>query len=176
MAFGLIWYTILCVSINEVIFGGGSNLMTEEDIKNLTPKTHAERVRGSKWVFVSEHAMQLTIWSCKGCMLVIYARMTSGLSKKRLVNYLSVYVVLGFIGSELALFLTCIPIQNYWAVPTPKCASPTVVIIEDLILTTVQTNAPVTNIMKSSRVPSLSVQILRCWRSRFPSSLAFTFR
>jgi hypothetical protein len=74
--FGMIWYTILCVALNEVASGGGSNLMTAEDRANMTPSIHAERVRGSKWVFVSEHAFILTIWSFKSCMLVIYSRIT----------------------------------------------------------------------------------------------------
>jgi hypothetical protein len=76
MMFAVFWYTLLCVALNEVSSGGGSNLMTAEDIANLTPAIHAERVRGSKWVFVSEHSMILTVWSCKACMLVIYARIT----------------------------------------------------------------------------------------------------
>jgi hypothetical protein len=33
-------------------------------------------VRGSKWVFVSEHSFILCVWSLKACMLVIYARIT----------------------------------------------------------------------------------------------------
>ncbi|GAB1208728.1 hypothetical protein APSETT445_007480 [Aspergillus pseudonomiae] len=59
MVFAVIWYTILCVSLNEVVIVGGSNLMSEEDIKNLTPGLKADRVRGSKWVFVSEHSFVL---------------------------------------------------------------------------------------------------------------------
>jgi hypothetical protein len=50
--------------------------MTPEDIQNLTPEIKEERIRGSKWVFVSEHAMVLTIWSLKFCMLLIYMRIT----------------------------------------------------------------------------------------------------
>jgi hypothetical protein len=76
MIFALLWYTVLCVSLNEVASGGGSNLMTEEDIASLTPETKEERIRGSKWVFVSEHAMVLAIWSLKFCMLYIYVRIT----------------------------------------------------------------------------------------------------
>lgn len=76
MLFAVVWYTILCVALNEVASGGGSNLMTPEDEANLTPSSYAERVRGSKWVFVSEHAFILCVWSCKSCMLVIYARLT----------------------------------------------------------------------------------------------------
>jgi hypothetical protein len=76
MMFAVVWYTILSVALNSVATGGGSNLMTDEDIANLTPKTHAERERGSKWVFVSEHAFILCIWSLKACMLVIYSRIT----------------------------------------------------------------------------------------------------
>lgn len=55
--------------------------MTEEDIRNLTPETHAERVRGSKWVYVSEHFMILTIWTLKTVMLLIYGRITYVLSR-----------------------------------------------------------------------------------------------
>lgn len=76
MVSAVIWYTILCVALNQVASGGGSNLMEEEDIKNLTPAIHAERESGSKWVFVSEHAFILAVWSMKACMLVIYARIT----------------------------------------------------------------------------------------------------
>lgn len=50
--------------------------MTPEEIATMTPKIHADRVAGSKWVFVSEHSMILTIWSLKACMLIIYARIT----------------------------------------------------------------------------------------------------
>ena len=72
----ILWYTLLYVSCNEIIFGGGSNFMTQQDIANLTPATRRERVSGSKWVLVSESSLVLTIWSCKVCMLVIYRRLT----------------------------------------------------------------------------------------------------
>ncbi|KAB8069902.1 hypothetical protein BDV29DRAFT_43149 [Aspergillus leporis] len=125
MVFAVFWYTMLCVALNEVVIVGGSNLMSEEDIKNLTPEIKADRVRGSKWVFVSEHSFVLSVWAMKACMLVIYARITEGLRQRKWVNYLAVYVALGFVGVELSLFLICRPISNYWAVPTPnyQCSS-----------------------------------------------------
>jgi len=67
---------MLCVSFNEMATGAGSNLMTPEEEAALTPDIIAQRVRGSKWVFVSEHAMLLTIWSMKGAMLILYTRVT----------------------------------------------------------------------------------------------------
>jgi len=121
MLSAVVWYTILCVSLNEVASGGGSNLMTAEDIAALTPEIHEERVRGSKWVFVSEHAMILTIWTLKFCMLIIYGRITDGLKQSRLVLVAAVYVGICFIGTEFALFFTCRPLHYYWAVPTPNC-------------------------------------------------------
>lgn len=71
-----LWYTLLVVSVNKIIFGGGSNFMTPEEEAALTPDTIRERRIGSKWVFVSEQAMILTIWSLKLCMLFIYRRLT----------------------------------------------------------------------------------------------------
>ncbi|KAE8145204.1 hypothetical protein BDV25DRAFT_170723 [Aspergillus avenaceus] len=125
MVFAVVWYTILCVSLNQVVIVGGSNLMSEEDISHLTPTLKADRIRGSKWVFVSEHSFVLAIWAMKACMLVIYARITEGLRQRKWVNYLGIYVALGFVAVELSLFLICRPLPNYWAVPTPnyQCSS-----------------------------------------------------
>ena len=72
----IFWYTLLAVSINKMIAGGGSNYMTPEEEASLTPQTIKDREEGSKWVFVSEQAMVLTIWSLKLCMLFIYGRLT----------------------------------------------------------------------------------------------------
>lgn len=74
MITGGIWYTLLCISLNQVVAVGGSNLMDEEDIRNLTPEIKAQRVKGSKWVFVSEHAFVMTIWTLKACMIILYRR------------------------------------------------------------------------------------------------------
>lgn len=117
--------------------------MTEEDKLNLTDAIITERVSGSKWVFVSEHSFILCVWGLKSCMLVIYGRITyvefrfgawffsltinsEGLKQKRWINYVAVYVALGFVATELSLFLLCRPLTDYWAVvPTPdyQCSS-----------------------------------------------------
>ncbi|KAJ5925911.1 hypothetical protein N7454_007421 [Penicillium verhagenii] len=121
----VLWYTILCVALNQVASGGGSNLMTDEEKAHITPAIHAEREKGSKWVFVSEHAFILCVWSLKACMLVIYARITEGLKQRKWINWIAIYVVVGFVGTELSLFLICRPLSAYWAVPTSnyQCSS-----------------------------------------------------
>lgn len=48
-----VWYTLLCVAFNQIASGGGSNLMTQEEIDALTPEIVQDRIRGSKWVFAS---------------------------------------------------------------------------------------------------------------------------
>ncbi|KAM5442555.1 hypothetical protein MferCBS31731_002434 [Microsporum ferrugineum] len=118
MLTGGIWYTLLCISLNSVVAVGGSNLMDAQDIAELTPAIKVERVKGSKWVFVSEHAFVMTIWTLKACMIILYRRIMEGLRQQRLVKYLTIWVFLGFVGSELALFLICRPLSDYWAVPT----------------------------------------------------------
>ncbi|KAL8919463.1 MAG: hypothetical protein Q9208_006748 [Pyrenodesmia sp. 3 TL-2023] len=96
MAQNLLWYTLLYVSSTKVIFGGGSNFMSEEDIANLTPETTATRIAGSKWVLVNEE---------------------QGLKQLKIVNYVTIFVVLGFVGVQIALFTTCRPFSGYWSVP-----------------------------------------------------------
>ncbi|KIX05163.1 uncharacterized protein Z518_06035 [Rhinocladiella mackenziei CBS 650.93] len=123
--FGLLWYTILCVSFNQIATGVGSNLMTPEEEAALTPTLKASRVTGSKWVFVSEHAMLLTIWSMKAAMLVLYARVTEGLRQRKILNGVIVWVCCAFLGDEVALFTICRPLSQYWAVPptNSQCSS-----------------------------------------------------
>ncbi|KAL8814589.1 MAG: hypothetical protein Q9223_006197 [Gallowayella weberi] len=96
MAQNMVWYTLLYVSVNEIIFGGGSNFMTQEDIDTLTPESMAMRVRGSKWVLVSED---------------------QGLKQLKIVNAVALYVIIGFIGVQIALFTNCRPFYGYWSVP-----------------------------------------------------------
>ncbi|KAI4273965.1 MAG: hypothetical protein LQ337_004264 [Flavoplaca oasis] len=114
----IVWYTILIVSVNQVFFSGGSNFMTLEEEAALTPKTIAERVAGSKWVVVLEEAMVLTVWTCKLSMLFIYRRITQGLKQARSINIAFIWVGVGFVGTQLGLFLNCRPFHYYWAVPT----------------------------------------------------------
>ncbi|KAJ9613879.1 hypothetical protein H2200_002015 [Cladophialophora chaetospira] len=85
IAFGFVWYTILCIAFNEMLKGAGSNLMTPEEEAALTPAIKDSRVRGSKWVFVSEHAELLTIWSMKAAMLVLYAKIIDKARQRRLL-------------------------------------------------------------------------------------------
>ncbi|QDS71908.1 hypothetical protein FKW77_000396 [Venturia effusa] len=125
MTLAVVAYTVLSISLNEVASGGGSNLMSAADVAAMTPAIHKERVRGTKWVFVSEHAMILTIWTLKACMLIIYLRITEGLKQSRLVIYCATYTLLCFIGTEFALFFSCRPLALYFTVPTPnyQCSS-----------------------------------------------------
>ncbi|KAK5094999.1 hypothetical protein LTS08_008395 [Lithohypha guttulata] len=99
--------------------------MTDEEVAQLTPATTSQRVRASRWVFASEHAMLLTIWSMKAAMLVLYARLTDGVMQRKVLNGVIVWVVLSFVGDEVALCTICRPISQYWAVPVnnPQCAS-----------------------------------------------------
>lgn len=115
----VVFFTLMCVALNEIILSGGSNLVTAADIAHLTPESKKRRTRGAKWVFVAEHGMILTTWTLKACMIVLYRRIMEGLSQERLVLYLTVWLGLGFVGTELALFLTCRPLHLYWAIPPP---------------------------------------------------------
>lgn len=71
----ILWYTLLIVSMNEII-PRGYNYMSDAEVASLTPHEREVRSDGGKWVMVSEEMMVLTVWSCKVCMLLIYKRFT----------------------------------------------------------------------------------------------------
>ncbi|OCT48564.1 hypothetical protein CLCR_04148 [Cladophialophora carrionii] len=117
IAFGFGWYTLLVVAFNEMLKGPGSNLMTPEEEAALTPEIIDGRIRGSKWVFVSEHAELLTIWSMKAAMLVLYAKIIDKARQRKLLWGVVIWVCCAFLGDEIALFTICRPLSQYWAVP-----------------------------------------------------------
>jgi hypothetical protein len=60
------------------------------------------------------------IYSLKACLLIMYGRLTNGSTFKKWVKYLSVYVVIGWVSTEIAFFTACTPFVGYWAVPPPN--------------------------------------------------------
>lgn len=112
-------YTTLVVTLNVIAQGGGSNLYKPEDHPTFTPAEVKERIYGSKIVIVSEQAMLNLVYSIKACMLVMYTRLTLGLTTQRLVRYLSCYVAVGWLASQIAFFAACRPFKGYWGMPPP---------------------------------------------------------
>ncbi|KAG4436055.1 hypothetical protein IFR05_008445 [Cadophora sp. M221] len=113
-------YTALVVCLNVIAGGGGSNLYPPEDFETFTQENIRERIKGSKIVIVSEQAMLNVIYVLKACMLIMYTRLTLGLQVQRMVTYLSIYVSLGWLATEIAFFTACTPFSGYWAMPPPN--------------------------------------------------------
>jgi hypothetical protein len=113
-------YTTVIACLNIIAKGGGSNLYPPELEGTFTPMEVEERIFGSKIVVVSEQAMLNAIYAIKVCMLIMYTRLTLGLTQQKAVRWLSVYVAMGWIASEVAFFTACIPFQGYWGMPPPN--------------------------------------------------------
>lgn len=65
------------------------------------------------------------IYTLKACMLIMYTRLTLGLTAQKWVRVLAVYVFVGWAGTEVAFFTACRPFEGYWAMPppSPQCAT-----------------------------------------------------
>ncbi|KAF7596830.1 hypothetical protein BBP40_012430 [Aspergillus hancockii] len=116
----LCFYTGLVVTLNRIEHAQ-TNLMKPGETEDLTPENIKDRVYGSKLVLVTEQCMLATIWGCKGCLLLLYARLTEGIKQQLAVKILAAYVVGSYILLEILYFgVWCRPFKNYWAVPTPN--------------------------------------------------------
>lgn len=65
------------------------------------------------------------IYTIKACMLILYTRLTLTLPHRRLVKYLAIYVLCGWLSTQTAFFTACRPFNGYWAMPppTPQCTT-----------------------------------------------------
>lgn len=60
----------------NIIAKTDSNLIDPSEPTNLTPENIKEREFGSKMVLVSEQMQLITIWLVKGCLLIMFNRLT----------------------------------------------------------------------------------------------------
>jgi hypothetical protein len=105
------------VTIN-IISHTSSNLIDPTELVDLTPANIEERVYGSKMVLVSEQMQLITIWAVKGCLLLMYYRLTMSLRQNLAVKIVAGYVAVSFVLMEiLYLGVWCRPFSQYWAVP-----------------------------------------------------------
>jgi hypothetical protein len=72
------------------------------------------------WSYMLVLRMYQQLHSGSFVRILILLLYRDGLAQKRLIHYCAAYVAVGFVAVELCLFLSCIPLQNYWAVPTPN--------------------------------------------------------
>ncbi|KNG80084.1 hypothetical protein ANOM_011169 [Aspergillus nomiae NRRL 13137] len=80
-----------------------------------TPHAEALMVWGNKAIFMLEQFALVTIWLVKGCLLIIYNRLTLMMKEHLAVKIVAVYVVISFIVIEvLFLGVWCRPITHYW--------------------------------------------------------------
>lgn len=69
-----------------------SNLIDPEDTSPLTPENVKNREYGSKMVLVVEQMQIMTIWLAKGCLLLMYHRLTY----ERLSHSISTHIANSF--------------------------------------------------------------------------------
>ncbi len=120
MALCAVSFTGVVVCSNQVGING-SNYAPEEEIAAWTPAEKANAEWGSKMLLALEEFMLATVWLVKACLLLLYARLTSGLAEAYAVKAVAVYCAVGYAVIQiLYLGVWCRPIYNYWAVPVPE--------------------------------------------------------
>lgn len=71
-------YTAL-LGVIHILTYTPTNLISADDnmtLLSLTPEDIKIREYGSKLVLVTEHLQMIVIWGVKGCLLILYSRLT----------------------------------------------------------------------------------------------------
>ncbi|CAI6340137.1 unnamed protein product [Periconia digitata] len=119
MLFVISVYTSMLIVIHIQTFTP-TNLLNPADNIVLTPEDIKLREYGSKLVLVTEHLQMVVIWSLKGCLLILYSRMTMSLRHSIMVKVVAGYTVGSFVVMEILWFIWCRPFSDYWKVPAPS--------------------------------------------------------
>ncbi|KAI9736412.1 MAG: hypothetical protein M1818_006146 [Claussenomyces sp. TS43310] len=118
MMLATIFYTVMVLTLIRSTAGDGGIGFTPEQIALFTEDEKAAHILNAKYVQICEQFTLLTIYTAKWCMLVFYGRVTLGLKARFLVKFAGVYIVVGFIATEISMFTLCRPYSQYWALPS----------------------------------------------------------
>ncbi|KOC17097.1 hypothetical protein AFLA70_238g001960 [Aspergillus flavus AF70] len=111
MCFIAITFTGLTLSMNSMAQVASNPIVHEE---KLTPHAVALMVWGNKMIFTVEQFALSTIWLVKGCLLIVYNRLTLMTKEHSMVKMVTLYVVASFLVIEiLFLGVWCRPISEY---------------------------------------------------------------
>ncbi|CAK7245711.1 MAG: hypothetical protein STHCBS139747_007300 [Sporothrix thermara] len=120
MALCAITFTGVTVCSNQVGING-SNYAPDDEIASWTPHEIQDAEWGSKMLLALEEFMLATVWLVKACLLILYGRLTLGLTEAFAVKVVAVYCAIGYVVIQiLYLGVWCRPIYDYWAVPVPE--------------------------------------------------------
>lgn len=118
MAFLTGLYVVLIAFLN-VDHDVSTNLIDPATPIELTPQEIRTRTWGSKTVLLVEQSMCAVQWGTKGCLLILYWRLTHNLRQHLAVKVVAVYVVASYCVMFILYFgVWCRPFHDYWAVPT----------------------------------------------------------
>jgi hypothetical protein len=118
MAFLTGLYIVLIAFLN-VDHDVSTNLIDPNHPIELTPHEIEKRTWGSKTVLLVEQSMCAVQWGTKGCLLILYWRLTHNLRQHLAVKLVATYVVVTYCVMFILYFgVWCRPFHDYWAVPT----------------------------------------------------------
>lgn len=183
MVLAVMTHTAFLVTINKEVNYNSNLIQPGVDVASFSIADIHERVYGSKLTIVVEQMQCCTVWLLKGCLVILYYRVTyelrpfhprlliicsKGSKSNVLVRILAVYVGLSFLVMEvLYLGVWCQPFHLYWAVPTPNIQCSAAIrhlitnavfnISSDLTLISIALSISIRNQLPTSRKIILSI-------------------
>lgn len=104
MVFTFATYTTFLVTVNVVADENSNLLPPGFDVSTLTSQGIKDRQYGSKLTLVVEQCQCFTVWAAKVCLLIMYYRLTIGLTENRIIYVLVIYVGASFVLMEILYF------------------------------------------------------------------------
>lgn len=112
-------FTGIVVCSNQVK-QNDSNYATDEVIAGMSAQEIKNAIWGSKMLIALEQFSLATLWLVKACLLLLYARLTSGLAEAYAVKAVGLYCAIGYAVIQILYFgVWCRPFYMYWSVPVP---------------------------------------------------------
>ncbi|RDW64669.1 hypothetical protein BP6252_10320 [Coleophoma cylindrospora] len=126
MMLAMLFYTLFVINnvAAAVCFSVGVD--STEGLAEIADNSANLYTEGSKFALIAEQGTINTLYLVKGCMMVLYHRLTEGRRAQIAAKILSGYTLLGWVVNQFAYFLmTCRPFSGNWSPdpPSEQCIS-----------------------------------------------------
>lgn len=77
MIIAIVTFTLMTYGINHILKRGAeTTFIVPEVLATMTQANIDHVVTNAKWIYSILHLQTITLWSAKGCMVIIYLRIT----------------------------------------------------------------------------------------------------
>ncbi|RAR00454.1 S-adenosyl-L-methionine-dependent methyltransferase [Stemphylium lycopersici] len=121
-----VFFTMIYAMVEFLNIKGAPIALTQEQREALSPAMRKSMREGAKGMFASFYFLIFLVWSLKGCLIILFLRLTRSMLLYRYVQVIGGVSVAAFISAIVTQATHCLPLEKNWQIlpdPGKECSA-----------------------------------------------------